>query len=87
MNPFYRNQGQGQINQPAWQNQGTPMMQAPSGFQNASNFIDRFNQFRSTFQGDPRAKVQELLNSGQMSQQQFQQLSQMANNFRGLFGR
>ena len=90
MNPFYKGpqfQNFNRNNQPSWQGQGTPIMQTPSGFQNATNFLDRFNQFRQAFQGDPKAKVQELLNSGQMSQQQFQQLSQMANNFRGMFGR
>lgn len=38
------------------------------------NFAERFNQFRQTFQGDPRQKVEELLKSGQMSQEQFNQL-------------
>ena len=47
------------------------------------NMMQQFNQFRSTFQGNPQQKVQELLNSGQMTQQQFNQLSQMAQMFRG----
>ena len=46
---------------------------------NMMSMIQQFNQFRQTFNGDPRAKVQELLNSGQMSQEQYNQLSQMAN--------
>lgn len=49
--------------------------------------IDQFNQFQSTFQGDPKQKVQELLNSGQMSQEQFNQLSSMAQVFQTLLGR
>lgn len=36
--------------------------------------IQQFNEFQKTFQGDPKAKVQELLNSGQMSQAQFNEL-------------
>lgn len=44
-----------------------------------SNFINVFNNFKNSFKGNPRQKVQELLNSGQMSQEQFNQLSQMAN--------
>ena len=47
---------------------------AGSGFNPLQNFAERFNQFRQTFQGDPRQKVEELLKSGQMSQEQFNQL-------------
>lgn len=43
--------------------------------------IQKFNEFRQNFTGDPRQIVQNLLNSGQMSQAQFNQLSQMANEF------
>ena len=46
-----------------------------------ANMLQRFNQFRSTFSGDPKQVVQNLLNSGQMSQQQFNQLQQMASQF------
>ena len=52
-----------------------------------NNFINQFNQFQSTFQGDPKQKVQELLNTGQMSQEQFNQLSSMAQMFQTLIGR
>lgn len=44
-----------------------------------SNFINQFNQFRQTFMGNPEAQVKQMLQSGRMSQEQFQQLSQMAN--------
>ena len=58
-----------------------PLFNALSGRpqNNMMSMIQQFNQFRQTFNGDPRAKVQELLNSGQMSQEQYNQLSQMAN--------
>lgn len=56
-------------------------------FNNMKNVIDQFNQFQSTFQGDPKQKVQELLNSGQMTQNQFNQLSNMAQIFQTLLGR
>lgn len=52
-----------------------------------NNIINQFNQFQSTFQGDPKQKVQDLLNSGQMSQEQFNQLSSMAQVFQTLLGR
>ena len=57
------------------------------GFNNPMQMIQQFNQFRQTFQGDPRQQVQNLLNSGQMSQEQFNQLSSMAQMFQQLIGR
>lgn len=50
-------------------------------FGNMMNMMQQFNQFRSTFQGNPQQKVQELLSSGQMTQEQFNQLSNMAKMF------
>ena len=47
-------------------------------FGNIPNFVQRLNQFSQTIQGDPKQQVQQLLNSGRMSQQQYNQLSQMA---------
>lgn len=49
-----------------------------------TNMINQLNQFRQTFQGDPRQQVQQLLNSGKMSQQQFNQLSQMATQIQNM---
>ena len=45
---------------------------------NMGNMISQFQQFKSMFKGDPRQQVQDLLNSGKMSQQQFNQLQAMA---------
>ena len=47
-------------------------------FGNIPDFVQRLNQFSQTIQGDPKQQVQQLLNSGRMSQQQYNQLSQMA---------
>ena len=48
------------------------------------NFLNQFNQFRSTFSGNPEQQVRQLINSGRMSQQQFNQLAQTANQLRQL---
>ena len=48
------------------------------------NFINQFNQFRQTFMGNPEAQVKQLLQSGQMSQAQFEQLAQTANQLQHL---
>lgn len=59
----------------------------PGPFGNMMNLLQRFQQFRNTFQGDPRQQVQNLLNSGQMTQDQFNQLSQMAEQLQHMIGR
>lgn len=43
-----------------------------------ANIIQQVKEFRNNFKGNPRDEVQRLLDSGQMSQQQFNQLSQIA---------
>lgn len=52
-----------------------------------NNFQNQFNAFKQQFtmqnKMTPQEKVQQLLNSGQMSQQQFDQLRQMANQITG----
>ncbi len=58
---------------------------APSNpISNLGNLMSRFAEFKSTFNGDPKQKVQELLNSGQMSQEQFNQLSRVAQQFQNM---
>lgn len=54
------------------------------GMQPQNPMINMINQFRQTFQGDPKQQVQQLLNSGKMSQQQFNQLSQMATQIQNM---
>jgi ABC-type transporter Mla subunit MlaD len=49
-----------------------------------SNFLTQFNQFKSTFTGNPEQQVKQLLSSGRMSQEQFNQLAQTANQLRQL---
>ena len=40
-------------------------------------------RMKQTFNGDPKAEVQKLLNSGAMSQEQFNQYAQIANQLIG----
>jgi len=51
-----------------------------------NDLISRFNKFRQSFKGDPQQQVQQLLNSGRVSQEQYnaavqkaQQLSRLLN--------
>lgn len=52
-----------------------------------ANMMQKFQQFQRQFQGDPQQMVQQMLNSGQMSQQQFGQLQQMARQIMGMMPR
>lgn len=56
-------------------------------FGNFANLISQFNNFKQNFQGDPKQQVQNMLNSGQMSQSQFNYFAQLANQFQNLLGR
>ena len=44
-----------------------------------SNLLTEFAKFRSQFKGNPEAQVKQLLQTGQMSQSQFESYAQMAN--------
>ena len=44
-----------------------------------ANMMQEFQKFKQNFQGDPKAQVQQMLSSGQISQEQFNKASQMAN--------
>lgn len=72
MNPLFNMFGNSQVGGP---------------FNNINEVINQYNQFKSNFHGDPKQQVQNLLNSGQMSQEQFNQLSNMAQTFQTLLGR
>ena len=53
----------------------------PGPMGNMMGMLKQLKEFRQTFQGDPKAKVQDLLNSGQMTQAQFNELQGMARAF------
>lgn len=43
--------------------------------------LQRFEEFKRNFQGDPRQQIQQMLNSGRISQAQYNQAVQMAQQF------
>lgn len=57
----------------------TPSMPGPFG--NMQNMMNAFNNFRRQFNGDPKQVVQNMLNTGRMSQDQYNQLQGMAKQF------
>ena len=62
-----------------------PLYQSMQG-QQQSGFLQQFNQFRQNFQGNPREQVQALLNSGRISQEQYNQAVQKANQLQRMLG-
>lgn len=62
----------------------SPLFNAFNQGNNLNNFqrlLSQFQQFKASFQGDPKAEVERLLQSGRMSQQQLDQLQEMAKQF------
>ena len=51
----------------------------PNNLGNIGDIVRKFQQFRNSFNGDPRKQVQQLLNTGRISQEQYNQAVQIAN--------
>ena len=62
-----------------------PLYDQLNNSNNQNPMLQQFLQFKKTFSGDPRQTVQNLLNSGQMSQAQFNQLAQQASQMQKMF--
>lgn len=52
-----------------------------------NGLLQRFQQFRQMFKGDPRQQVQQLLNSGRVSQDQYNRAVQMAQQLQKMLGK
>lgn len=51
-----------------------------------NNIFQRFQQFQRMFKGNPQQQVQQLLNSGRVSQEQYNRAVQMANQLQKMLG-
>lgn len=49
--------------------------------QGQNNMMKQFEEFKKNFQGDPQAIVQQMLNSGRITQDQLNQLHAMAQQY------
>lgn len=65
-----------------------PLFQAGYGMpqNNVVSMMQKLNQFRQSLQGDPRQQVQQLLNSGRVTQQQYNQAVQTAQQIQRMMG-
>lgn len=51
-----------------------------------NNMLQQFMQFRQNFSGNAQQQVQQLLNSGKVTQQQYDQAFRMAQQFQRMLG-
>lgn len=48
------------------------------------SIVEQFKEFRESFKGDPQAKINEMLSSGQITQQQLNEATEMAKLIKGM---
>lgn len=51
---------------------------------NFGQLMQKFQQFKTSFQGDPKAEVEKMLQSGALTQEQLNQAQAMARQFQNL---
>lgn len=72
------------MSNPLYQQMGNAVL---PGMDNMQNLLQQFQKFQQTFSGDPRQQVQQLLNSGRVSQQQYDRAVQMAQQLQRMMGK
>lgn len=48
------------------------------------SLISQFKEFRRTYKGDPRKAIEELVNSGKVSKEQLERVTNIAKTLQGL---
>ena len=61
-------------------------VQNPNPMNNFQQMMQQFNQFRQSFQGNPQEQIQQLMNSGKISQEAYNNAYQMATQFQKMMG-
>lgn len=86
MDPFRNNQAlMPQMQNPQQFNPNNPLFNNMfGGFANFQNQLNQLTQQIQQAQQSPQAMVQQMLNSGQITQQQFEQARQIANQLTGM---
>ena len=58
--------------------------QMPGQMGQFQRMMQQFQQFKANFNGDPKAEVEKMMQSGKLTQQQLNQLQAAARQFQGL---
>ena len=61
-----------------------PIFQQMNPMNNIQQVLQRFKQFQQSFHGDARQQVQQLLNSGKVTQAQYDNAVKLAQQFQQL---
>lgn len=51
---------------------------------NSANIIQQFMQFKNSFKGNPQEQIQQMLNSGKISQAQYNNAVKQAQQFQNM---
>lgn len=63
-----------------------PLFGMLSGQMQTNPMMQKFQQFRQMFRGNPQEQIRQLLSSRQVNQQQYNQAVQMAQQFQQMLG-
>ena len=64
----------------------TPLYNMMNQNNQYNNFMKQFNEFKKTINGNPQEQIQQLMNSGKISQSQYNAAVQKANMIKNMFG-
>lgn len=63
-----------------------PLFNMMGGMNPMNMLMQRLQQFRNMFTGDPRQQIQQLMNSGKVSQETYNQAYQQAQQIQRMLG-
>lgn len=63
-----------------------PLFSMMAGQARQNPMMEKFRQFQQAFRGDPRQQVQQLLSSGRVTQEQYNQAVQTAQQMARMMG-
>lgn len=63
-----------------------PLYEQMNGQAGQNNFLQKFMQFKQSFKGDPQQQIQQLLNSGRITQEQYNAAVQKAQMLQKMLG-
>ena len=63
-----------------------PLYEQMNGQAGQNNFLQKFMQFKQSFKGSPQEQIQQLLNSGKVTQEQYNAAVQKAQMLRKILG-
>lgn len=66
---------------------GNPIFNQMNNGGGAGQIMQRVEQLKAQMGGDPNQHIQNLLNSGKVTQAQYNRAVQMAQNLRGILGK